>query len=476
MKKTLFVISTFLLLWGCQKNAPQNEAEPTVIEPVAGIDLNEIKERGRLIAITGYSATGYFIYKGQPMGYEYELLESLAKHLGLVIEIRIARDMDDIFRMLNSGEGDLIAHGLTITKERMKKVTFTKYHSLTRQVLVQRKPQNWREMKLHEIDRRLIRNPIDLIEKKIQVRRGSSYYSRLVNLSDEIGGDIEIVEVPGNIATEELISQVAHGEIEYTIADENIALINQAYYSNLDVGTAVSFPQRIAWAVRKSSPELLAAINDWITAMKDCTDYYVIYNKYFKNRRAFRERIRSDYYSLTGGGISKYDNLIRENAGVLKWDWRLLASLIYQESQFDPQTKSWAGAVGLMQLMPKTAAQFGGQNLSDPADNIKAGSNYLKWLDDYWKNIPDSTERLKFVLASYNAGQGHIADARRLTAKYERDYDVWDDNVAYYILKKANREYFNDEVVEYGYCRGEEPLNYVEEILERYEHYMKLVE
>ncbi|NQS97410.1 MAG: transporter substrate-binding domain-containing protein [candidate division Zixibacteria bacterium] len=476
MKKTLLVISTFLLLWGCQKNAPQSEAEPTVIEPVAGIDLGEIKERGKLIAITGYNATGYFIYKGQPMGYEYELLESLAKHLGLEIEIRIARNMNDIFKTLNSGEGDLIAHGLTITKERTKRVTFTKYHNLSRQVLVQRKPENWRQLKLHEIDKRLIRNPIDLIGKKVYVRRGSSYYSRLVNLSEEIGGDIEIIEVPGNVSTEELISQVALGEIEFTIADENIALINQAYHSDLDVGTAVSFPQRIAWAVRKTSPELLAAVDDWITVMKDCTDYYVIYNKYFKNRRAFRERIRSDYYSLTGGGISKYDELIRENAGVLKWDWRLLASLIYQESQFDPLTKSWAGAVGLMQLMPKTGAQFGGKNLSDPAENIKAGTAFLKWLDDYWKDIPDSTEQLKFILASYNAGQGHIADARRLTEKFGRYPNVWEDNVAYYILKKANREYFNDEVVKYGYCRGEEPFNYVDEILERYEHYMKLVE
>lgn len=474
MKKIILLLFALSLILGCRgEKSGEGKKGLAYRKPIAGVDLNEIRERGKLIALTGYSATSYFIYKGEPMGYEYELLDLLARYLGVEMEIKIARDLDNIFNLLNGGAGDIIAHNLTITKERSKRVTFTEHHNFIRQVLVQRKPENWRKMKLHEIERELITNPIDLIGRRVHVRRGSSYYARLVNLSEEIGGDIDIIQAPGDVSTDELIRRVSSGEIDYTVADENIALINQAYYANINVNLAVSFPQRIAWAVRKTSPELLTAVNDWITAMKDCTDYYVIYNKYFKNRRAFRERKKSEYYSLSGGKISRYDEIIKEHAGTLNWDWRLLASQIYQESQFDPKTKSWAGAMGLMQLMPKTAAHFGGDDPYNPADNIKAGVNFLKWLDDFWKEIPDGGEKTKFVLASYNVGQGHIADARRLAEKFGKDPDIWDDNAAQYILLKSNSKYFNDEVVEFGYCRGEEPFNYVKEILERFEHYKK---
>ena len=468
MKKAAPLLLAFLLLNGCQ-GKKQPEPEQKIVE----FDLEQIRERGYLIAATGYGATSYFIYKGRPMGYEYELLELLARHLDIDIKILITKDLDNVFEVLNSGEADIIVLGLTITKDRAKKVAFTKPYNIIRQVLVQRKPEKWRTMKQHKIDKILIKNPIDLIGKKVHVWGGSSYYSRLVNLSDEIGGDIDIVAVAGSLSTEDLIGKVARGEIEYTVADENIALISQAYYSNIDVGTAVSFPQQIAWAVRKTSPMLLEAVNKWSDAMKDCTDYYVIYNKYYKNRTAFRERAKSEYYSSAGGKISEYDDLIKEHAEKIEWDWRLLASLIYQESGFDPDTQSWAGATGLMQLVPETGSRFGAVNLKDPVENIMAGSKYLQWLGRFWEEIPDSSEQTKFVLASFNAGQGHIRDAQRLAEKYGKNPYLWDDHVGYYLLKKSNKEYFNDDVVIHGYCRGEEPYNYVREILERYEHYRK---
>ena len=159
----------------------------------------------------------------------------------------------------------------------------------------------------------------------------------------------------------------------------------------------------------------------------------------------------------------------------MNWDWRLLASLVYQESQFLPYKKSWAGAVGLMQLMPKTAREFGAHDLLDPQENINAGTNYLRWLQNYWRDIPNSGERVKFVLASYNVGTGHVQDARRLAEKYGKDPNIWEDNVAFFLLKKSQKEYYDDEVVNFGYCRGEEPIRYVDEILKRYEHYKNLL-
>jgi membrane-bound lytic murein transglycosylase F len=182
----------------------------------------------------------------------------------------------------------------------------------------------------------------------------------------------------------------------------------------------------------------------------------------------------SPYLSLIGGKISKYDKIIKKNAEKIHWDWRLLASLIYQESRFEAHEKSWAGAIGLMQLLPRTAKQFDVKSIYNPEDNIKGGVNFLNWLQEYWHDIPDSLERIKFILASYNAGQGHVEDAQNLAEKYGKDPLLWEDNTAYYLLMKTHSKYYNDPVVKYGYCRGEEPINYVKEIIDRYHKY-KLV-
>jgi membrane-bound lytic murein transglycosylase F len=445
-------------------------------EPVVDIDWDEIVKRGYLVALTGYSASSYFIYKGQPMGFEYELLHELTNYLNIGLEIVVVKDLDHIFDLLNRGDGDIVAYNMTITKSRLKNVAFTDHHTLIRQVLVQRMPDNWRSMKRHEIDKVLITNPVDLIGKKVHVRKGSSYYHRLVNLSDEIGGDIDIVEVPGDISTETLIAMVSRGEIDYTVADENVAQINAGYFDNIDIRVAISLPQRLAWAVRKNSPKLLEKINEWLRTMRREPIYNILYAKYHQNKRFYTQRIRSEYSSLSGDKISEYDDIIREEAKAIGWDWRLLAALIYQESEFDPHAKSWAGAQGLMQLMPATAREFGAHNRRNPKENIAAGVRYLKWLWDYWKDIPDSTERIKFVLGSFNVGQGHVEDARKLTEKYGSDPNIWDGHVANYLLLKSEERFFNDPVVQFGYCRGEEPVNYVESIFSLYRDYSRLIQ
>ncbi|GBD87943.1 membrane-bound lytic murein transglycosylase F precursor [bacterium BMS3Abin03] len=439
-------------------------------------ELDEIRNANRLVALTGYNAYSYFIYKGQPMGFEYDLVKKLAGYLNVELKIRVVKNIPAMFEKLLGNEGDLIAFNLTVTKERTEKVNFTNPINTIKQVLVQRKPDNWRKMKLHEIEKQLIRDPADLIGKTVFVRSGSSYIQRLINLSDEIGGNIDIVTAEPELTTEDLIAQVAEGKIDYTISDDNIARLNQAAYPNIDIRTEISLSQRVAWAVRKDSDKFLNLVNHWLDSLKKTADFMVIYNKYFKNRYAFKKRVSSDYFSNTGGGISKYDELIKKYSNQIGWDWRLSASMIYQESQFDPKAKSWAGARGLMQLIPATGKQYGAKNLFNPEENLKAGFKFIKYLDNYWKEfIPDSTERIKFVLASYNIGLGHIQDARKLAEKYNADPNVWYDNVEYYLKMKSNPKYFNDEVVNKGYVHGRETVNYVKKILERYEHYKQLI-
>ena len=439
-------------------------------------DLDKIRERGTLRAIVDNSSTSYFLYKGQPMGFEYELLELYAKELGVELKLVVISDIDEALRKLNSGEGDLLAFSFTVTKERKKLIKFTDPHYTVRQVLIQRKPAGWQQMKLHEIEKGLLRNQVDLIGKEIHARKSSSYVDRLRNLSNEIGGDIVIIEDLENVETETMIKMVANGEIKYTVADEDIAMVNAAYYPEIDINTPLSFPQRIAWGTRLNAPELVSNVNSWLSDLKRKPDFNVIYNRYFKDPRGSLIRISSDYSSLSGEKVSDYDDLIKQRADSLGWDWRLLLSQVYQESRFDPRAKSWAGALGIMQMVPETGRRFGARNLFDPEQNIRAGTAFLKYLDKLWaRTVSDSTERIKFVLASYNVGLGHVQDARELAIKYGRDPVKWDENVETFLLNKSKAKYYKDPVVKSGYCRGEEPVNYVRQILNRYEQYIQFI-
>ena len=473
----LAYVVPLVLMAACAKNQPEAEAiHDPVKKPPIELDLQAIKQRDTLKAIVDNSTTSYFIYKGQPMGYEYELLSLLAEDLGVQLELIITRDIEDAIDKLNSGQGDIVAYNLTITKKRAQQIAFTDHLTLSRQVLVQKKPDNWRQMKLHEIEKLLIRDQIDLIGKEVNVRKSSSFVERLNNLSEEIGGDIIVVEEPGNIEIENLIHQVALGNVKYTVADENVAKLNATYHDNLDVETPISFSQQIAWGVRKTSNALLEATNRWLNNMKKDVAYYTIYERYFESPKASLKRVHSEYSTLSGHQISPYDDMIKAGAVELGWDWELLAALIFQESKFNPKADSWVGAKGLMQLMPATAKQFGASDPEDPQQGITAGVKYLKWLDEFWRDkVADPDERIKFILGSYNVGQGHVLDATRLSVKYGKDSTIWDDNVAFYLLKKAEPEFYKDPVVSSGYCRGSEPVNYVSEILYRAEQYKQLI-
>lgn len=447
-------------------------------EPIAALesgtaicrDLDEIITEGRLVALTDFSSSSYFIYRGIPMGFEYELLDRFAKHIGVELQMEVVEDLNNVIPKLNDGYGDVIAANYTITQERKTKVLFTIPVLEARQVLVQRLPDRWWTMEPSQIERSLVRNPAKLIGKTIHVRRESSFYPRLFNLMDEIGGIINIGDA-GDMSTEKLIEMVSNGDIDFTIADENVALLNKGYYPNIDILTPVSFPQRLAWAIRPTSPDLRDAMNAWLEEFQNTTEFAIIYLKYFKARTQHKARVMSEYSSFKGSRLSPYDELIKEESKRLGWDWKLLAAVIYQESKFVPDAESWMGASGLMQLIPETAERFGADSISDPQQNVHAGVSFLMTLQDYWgERIPDPLEQKKFILASYNVGLGHVLDAMRLAEKHNEDPNNW-EKVAMYLELKSEPHYFKDPVVRHGYCRGKEPVNYVKMILGLWNHY-----
>ena len=448
----------------------------TVVAPNSDRDLKEIKKDGKLRALIAYSATSYFLYRGQPMGYEYELLKRLADDLGVELELKVSKNLDELLPELKNGNVDIVAHALAITSERKKEVSFADFLYITEQVLVQRKPTNWQQMTLDEIQEQIVTDPMQLIGDTVSVRMNSSYFKRIKNLSKEIGGEIIIDTLDGNLTTDEIIKMVAEGTIKYSLADKNLATINASYYSNLDVDVPLSFSQRIAWAVHPNATKLLKATNKWIQKEKKQPDYNVIYNRYFTHKRSFKRRVNSPFYSLNQKKISKYDHIIKDNSEQIGWDWRLLASLIYQESQFDPEAESWTGARGLMQMMPATAEEMGVTNKLDPADVIKGGAKYLKRMHDRFKAIPDSVQRIKFAMASYNCGYSHVVDAQKLATVNGLDSTAWDEHVEKMIVALSYPQNFNHEVVKYGYVRGIEPFQYVDEIFKRYEHYQEFID
>ncbi len=455
-----FVLLFLFLFNGCEINKRNDR----ITDSDGTRDLQHIIEEGLLVAVTDFNSTNYFIHRGEPMGFQFDMLQAFASHIDVKLEIIAENDLDEAFSMLDRGEVDVFANNLTITSARNEKYSFTIPHSTTRQVLVQRKNK----------DSDPIRKPLELADKIVYVQKGSASAHRLNNLSEEIGAEIIVVEM-ADYEADELIELVAQGEIDYTVCDEDVAKVNAFYYEILDVETPVSFEQNLAWAVDHGSPNLLTEINEWLKEFKKTAEYSIIKRKYYNNPYWAR-RVLSENYNIRMGKISPFDDRFKDASSSIDWDWRLFASLVYQESRFRHNVQSHMGAYGLMQFMPATADYFGIKHKTDASTQIKAGARYLRWLEKRFEDsIPDPEQRLKFILASYNAGIGHVIDAQNLARKHGKDPHVWDNNVDFFILNKNNPDYYCDTTVRFGYLRGTETYNYVVQIMQRYQHYQNIV-
>lgn len=226
-----------------------------------------------------------------------------------------------------------------------------------------------------------------------------------------------------------------------------------------------------AWAVRSSAKELIASLNEWYTDNKQ-VDVMKTEMQRMKEVHQVKKRVQSVYLSKERGIISVYDHLFKSASATTGWDWKLIAAQSFQESGFDPNARSWAGAQGLMQLMPKTAASLGvsPDEVNDPRRNVEGAANLIRRLTGQLSDIRDGNERIKFVLASYNGGLGHVRDAMALARKYGKNPQLWDD-VAPYILGLQKPQYYRDPVVRYGYMIGSETAGYVQSILARWRSY-----
>lgn len=264
--------------------------------------------------------------------------------------------------------------------------------------------------------------------------------------------------------TTDMIQRITKGEgdlIAVTLPPDNKQLL---YCGAKDVKSNKQ------WAVDKNNKGLADALNQWyspqILAEVKKEEQYAFSTK------SIKRHVYAPILNRSGGVISKYDNYFQMYAPLARWDWRLLAAQCYQESAFDPQARSWAGAAGLMQIMPRTARHLGLSlsQIHDPQANIEAAARYIRELNGYFNDISNPSEKINFVLASYNGGQHHIRDAMTLTRKHGMNPHLWSD-VSRFVLLLSSPQYYNDPIVKYGYMRGSETVDYVHRIRNRWAQY-----
>ncbi len=422
------------------------------------LDMDGILSRGTLRVAVDNNSSSFYIYRGRRMGFEYELLLDLGKQLGVQVEFVVASDIDEAFSKLEEGRVDLIAMNVQQNSERESFVTFTEAIGSMSTVLVgTEKLTSWDTLGMDTV----------------VVRKGAVYKSQLEQIKDSLDLDFTILEVQDH--EEILLDRVYEKELRWTVAEKNVAQTNATYYDELQLGLEVSKEEPVTWALRSTSTNLLQAVNSWLVEKKKVFIPRT-YARYFLNSKNQYERTTNTYSSLGGNRISVYDEIIKKNAQTLGWDWRLLAALVYKESRFDTTAISYAGAQGLLQLMPVTVERFGVTNPNDPIESLQGGVKYLQYLDKFWmERVPETNERIKFILASYNIGQGHVEDAWRLTLKYRKNTQSWQE-VSNFLNLKSDPKYYRDAVVKSGYAKGHIAVKYVRDVLALFQSYKALVD
>ena len=413
--------------------------------------LHKIKKAGEITVITRNTAHCYFTYRDQAMGFEYDLARAFAEYLGVRLTLHIADSWEGMIPALKNGSGAVIAASMTIPADRENQVAFSDGYMQIQQHIIARRG--------NEIAKRAE----DLSGKTVHVRKGTSYQEKLEALNRR-GMDIDI-QLHKDVPTEELIQKLAQGEFDITIADSHIAMLNQRHYPRAVMLGPISGKQMLGWAVHPRSHELLNEVNSFFRTIKDNGRYAEIYNKYYKDvdefdyvdLRTFHQRIKTR--------LPRYSPFIKDASRKHGFDWRLIAAQMYQESHLQPWAQSNAGAAGLMQLLPRTARSLGVDDIFNPVQNINAGVGHLKSLYDYFDKAPGK-DRLLISLAAYNVGLGHVIDARKLAVKKGLNPDQWASLAQTLPLLKYRQYYKNSR---HGYCRGDEPVAYIKQILIYYD-------
>ena len=423
------------------------------------IDLKGIVDSDTLRVATMTGSTSYFTYRNELLGFDYEMAENLADYLHVNLKISVAHSEKEITEWLDNGEIDLAAYNFTETKELKNKFRFVFPKPDSYQVLVQNMGAN------------ALSDVTQLAGKDVYVQANSIFYKRLLALNDEIGGTINVILAPDSLTNDDLIDMVADNKIGYTLAYNNLAQLHKSYNRKLDCHMQVGVNQHNGWLINAECRNLQRAIEKWQKLPETELMASNLSSKYLEKSPLLALR----GINIPKGNISPFDRLFKKYAAIISWDWRLLAAVAFHESRFNSTEVSWSGAAGLMQLMPRTASNFGLDKNTrfDPEMNIEASVQYIKSLSLSFREVENKEERIKFILAAYNSGPSHVLDAMALARKYGKNPHIWFNHVEYFYLKKSEPEFYRDPVVKYGYFRGNKTVKYVQNTLDTFKKYQK---
>lgn len=487
--KQLFVLNAGReIAWAVRKDNPKlkSAADHFILEKALTShaqktftdDLDAIRKRGSIRLITRNNPVTYFLHRGQPRGFDYALAKLVAKKLKVRLEVVVPPDADQLIPWLNEGKGDFIAAAFTVTDDRKTAISFSTPYLFVDEVLVGKKGTAAAK------DKAALKAVLS--GKKVMVRPSSSYASTLKALHTELGGAFTIVDADESWETEEILAKVGKGEVDFTVADSHILAVEQTYsdavvsvFALTQVAEGATDPKgkprvgakEIAFGVRQTNPQLKAFLDDFMRRTYRGLDYNVAKKQYFENKRRIRQAKAA---TADKGKVSPYDDIIKKYATKYGLDWRLMAAQAFQESRFNPKAKSWVGAKGLFQVMPATGKEMGFVDLENPEIGTHAGVKYMHKMIRQFDNKIPLKQRVRFALASYNAGRGHVLDAMRLARQQGLDPHKWFGNVEKTMLQLQDPKVAKR--VRHGYCRGEEPVNYVSQIQLRYDNWVKLLE
>lgn len=413
--------------------------------------LAQIIQRNELRVVTRNNANCYYEYRNQPMGFEYDLAKAFADRLGVRLVVIVADQWEGLLPAVLNGSADIVAANMTATPKRKSQVAFSKGYLQIRQQIITHRNNN------------SVSSMADLEGRTVHVRRGTSYQERLEVLNSA-GIGIRIKLVP-DIPTEELIRQVADGQIEITVADSHIALLNRRYYPKAVMAAPLGGPEMIGWAVHPEAIALLNRINAFFDEIKTNGRFDRIQARYFSNVEQFDFVDLNAFHRRLKTRLPRYMKTIRSASDDAGMDWRKIAAQMYQESHFRPRARSRANAHGLMQLTHPIARAYGVKSIYDPNQNIRAGVRMMKDLVAHFDKavFPD---RWYLALAAYNVGIGHVQDARDLARQRNLDPNRWASLKETLPLLRFRKYYKH---ARYGYCRGTEPVAYIRQILVYYD-------
>jgi len=415
-------------------------------------ELEQIHDRGRLVMLTIYGATTYYLGPDGEAGYEFDLARRFADYLGVPLEVIALPSIDALLPNLAGKRGDFVAANLSQTPQRRRQVRYGPVFQEVTPVIVYRRGS------------RRPRSLEDLAQGRLAIVGGTSYESFLHPERQRSGLTWEVRE---NASIEDLLEAVSSEEVDFTIVDSNILNLNRRYFPAIRPAFQVEAPQRLAWATRLSDDDTLAqkmreffALPETMLAMEQLRE------RYFSHVENYQPVGTFTFMQQMRERLPEFRPLFEQTAERQDMDWRLLAAVSYQESHWDPQAVSRTGVRGLMMLTNPTARQLGVENRSDPEQSIDGGARYLKSMIERLPERIEHPDRLWLALAAYNIGLGHLEDARVLTERQGGDPDRWVD-VRERLPLLTQRQYFSQ--TRFGYARGYEAASYVENIRTFYE-------